>query len=276
MSDTKKSTADDGSRLFVTSLQRGLEVLTAFWEDRPAMTLSEIAQATGMSKSAAQRFTHTLWTLGYLDKNPTSKRFSLALRTLDCGLRYLQTDPLINSANPYLHSLSRDCGETCSVAEVDDLDMVYVVRFPAQREMFVNMPIGTRIPMYCTAAGRAVMSKMAPSDVLALLARSNRVPYTGTTITGVEQIVAEVEAARLRGFAFSNGEFFHSDLTVSAPITGPRGVPIGTVNISAPASRWTAEKIQEMLGPKVVETARAISTSKGVHRPYITPRPMSG
>src|SRR3546814_9352631 len=67
------------------------------------MKLADLAQASGLSKSATQRFTHTLVALGYLRKNPITKEFSLAPRSLEVGLRYLQTSPLVNGSNPYLH-----------------------------------------------------------------------------------------------------------------------------------------------------------------------------
>ena len=73
---TQSPSAED-SPLFVAALASGVSVLRAFSEGRPAMTLPELAEATGLSKSSVQRFTHTLWTLGYLRKDPASKKFSL-------------------------------------------------------------------------------------------------------------------------------------------------------------------------------------------------------
>nr|WP_236840711.1 helix-turn-helix domain-containing protein [Bordetella pertussis] len=116
----------EDSPLFVAALARGLTLLAAFSEGRPAMTLPELAEATGLTKSAAQRFAHTLWTLGYLRKNPDSKKFSLSPQSLQLGMQYAQTSPLVLGGNPFLHSLNRTSQETCSLAEPDGLDMVYV------------------------------------------------------------------------------------------------------------------------------------------------------
>ena len=78
-------------------------------------------------------------------------------------MKYVQTSPLVLGGNPFLHSLNRNCQETCSLAEPDGLDMVYVARFATHKEMFVNMPVGMRLPLYCTAAGRAVLSRLDPT-----------------------------------------------------------------------------------------------------------------
>ena len=116
---TQFPSAED-SPLFV-ALARGVSVLRAFSEGRPAMTLPELAEATGLSKSSVQRFTHTLWTLGYLRKDPASKKFSLGPWSLELGMKYVQTSPLVLGGNPFLHSLNRNCQETCSLAEPDGL-----------------------------------------------------------------------------------------------------------------------------------------------------------
>lgn len=252
------------SRLFITSLERGLQVLTAFSEGRASMKLAELAQTTGLSKSSVQRFAFTLESLGYLRKDETTKEFSLAPRSLETGLRYLQTSALVKSANPYLHSLNRACKETCSLAEPDGLDMVYVSRFPAHKEMFVNMPVGMRIPMFCTASGRAILSRLDMDVALDVLGRSTRVPYTANTITDLARLKDLLSEARVNGFAWADSEYYSGDVNISAPILDASGTPIAAVNISAAASRFKLAEAKLELGPQALETVRAISGSVAV------------
>jgi IclR family pca regulon transcriptional regulator len=259
--DPSSDDAPEESRLFVTSLARGIKVLTAFWEGKPSMNLVELAEAAGMTKSAAQRFSHTLLTIGYLKKDPVTKEYSLAPRSLEVGLRYLQTNSLLSSATPYLHALTRTCEETVTLSERDALHMTYISRFPSHKEMFVNMPLGMRIPMYCTAGGRAFMSRMGTKEVTEILEQSERVAYTSTTMTRINEIRNAVAQATEDGFASTNGEYYTGDITVSAAILGPSGEPLGAVNVSAPSSRWSFEQARAELGPQVVEAARAIGSS---------------
>lgn len=60
-------TPDD--RDFVTALASGLEVILAFDESHPSMTLSEVAARTGMNRAKARRFLLTLHALGYVRKS---------------------------------------------------------------------------------------------------------------------------------------------------------------------------------------------------------------
>ena len=64
---------------FVQSLERGLAVIRAFSRERPALTLSEIADLTGLTRAAARRFLITLRDLGYVE----GEHFVLEYRSAD-------------------------------------------------------------------------------------------------------------------------------------------------------------------------------------------------
>ena len=182
-------------------------------------------------------------------------------------MKYVQTSPLVLGGNPFLHSLNRNCQETCSLAEPDGLDMVYVARFATHKEMFVNMPVGMRLPLYCTAAGRAVLSRLDPDVAHGLLERSDRRSHTAATITGMDALLAELEFARRHGYARSMA----SSTRATSPSAPPCWMPaasLGAVNVSVPSSRWSFEQAQAVFGPQVVETAHAISVSRTLGRSY--------
>ena len=74
---------DQAGTLFVSSLEKGFRVLEAFREAPGDLGLTEIALRTGLDKSAAQRFTNTLYQLGYLEKDPRSRRYRPAARLME-------------------------------------------------------------------------------------------------------------------------------------------------------------------------------------------------
>lgn len=265
-----KSKTPEASPLFVSALARGISILVAFSERSPEMTLPELAQATLLTKSSVQRFAHTLWTLGYLRKNPINKKFSLAPASLELGTKYAQTSKLVIGSNAFLHSLNRATQETCSLSEPVGLQMVYVSRFATHKQMFVNMPIGTRIPLYCAAAGRAVLCGLQTDIAKTIIESCERSNYTSSTLTTVEDVMNEIAFAKQHGFARSNGEYYPGDITISAPIVDAAGVPVAAVSVSVPSSRWSFDDAQNEFGPQVIETARAINSavSLGVTQPF--------
>ena len=103
--------------LFNQSLAKGLQVLCAFQAGHRSLTLGDIAARTGMTKASAQRSVHTLQTLGYIGKHPSTQRFGLLPRVVELGFNYLEAHPLIAAAHSYLAQLARDSGETATVSD---------------------------------------------------------------------------------------------------------------------------------------------------------------
>lgn len=248
------------SPLFVQSLASGLAVLDSFNAERPSMNLREIAEASGVTKSAAQRFSHTLVTLGLLQKDPTSKRFSLTTRALDLGCRYLQAHVLLERANPYLLDLNRSTGETVNLSEPEGDHMVYIGRFPSPNRAVVHMPVGRRLPIFCSSPGRAFLSCLPDNEIEQKLREFDRPVYTAHTVTDVKKLLDMIVAVRDTGFAYSIEEFYLDDLTFAAPIRNIWGAPVASVNISVSTAYWSFERAVKELVPKLIHTATQIST----------------
>ncbi|HWK20750.1 MAG TPA: helix-turn-helix domain-containing protein [Microbacteriaceae bacterium] len=143
-------------REHVASLERGLAVIRAFDAERPAMALSEVAAATGLSRATARRFLHTLETLGYVHND--ARTFRLTPRVLELGYSYLSALSLPEIAQPHLERLSRRLDESVSAAVLDGDDVVYVARVPVRRIVSVAITIGTRLPAATTSMGHVLTS----------------------------------------------------------------------------------------------------------------------
>jgi len=126
---------------FVQSLERGLAVIRAFDADNPAMTLSDVARRTGMTRAAARRFLLTLADLGYVRTD--GRQFMLSPRVLDLGYAYLSGAGLPAVAEPHLEALVAEVHQTSSVAVLDGDDVVYVARVAVRR--IVNIAIAVII-----------------------------------------------------------------------------------------------------------------------------------
>lgn len=250
------------SPLFNASLMKGIDVLLAFGPDRPDMNLPEIAAAAGLSRSAAQRFAFTLETLGYLHKDPRSKRYSLTPKTVEFGYRYLLVNPLIDRANPYLLELNRITGETVNCSEPDGADMVYIARFSTHLHATVHMPVGRRLPMYCTASGRVFLSLLPPEKAREILESVPRPRVTQNTVTDIDELMALIDQAREKGYADSYAEYYRGDYNIAVPVIDGRGQPVAAINISAPSARWTKERLVSELVPHLLETGKQVSTGQ--------------
>jgi len=257
----------ENSPLFVTALAKGLGLLSAFQPASPDMNLVEMAEATQLNKSTIQRSAYTLEALGYLAKDSHSKRYRLTPKSLEIGTGYLQTSELIERANPYLHELNRSTQESCNLLEPYDVEMVYVSRFASHKQISIHIPLGQRLPMYCTSGGRAFLSALPESEAADRISRSSLVRHTPNTDVDPTSLITKIRQARHDGFAFSNEEFYVGDIAVAAPIVNGNGQPLGAINISVPFSRWTLKEVVAELAPQAVNTARTISNAVKGLRP---------
>jgi DNA-binding IclR family transcriptional regulator len=199
--------------------------------------------------------------LGFLRKDPVTKRYSLAPQTLDFAYRYLLSSTSIERANPYMLELDRRSGETVNMSEPDGVEMVFIARFPSPTHSIVHMPLGRRLPMFCTASGRAYLSMLDENEARAILEQSERVKFTPATVTDIDEIVAMLDKARANGYACAFEEYYRGDLNLAVPLLNVSGRPVAAINISAAASRWARDKLRREIAPLLIETARLISTT---------------
>ena len=246
--------------LFNDSAQKALAVLEAFGKGRRVLKLAEAAELASITKASTQRCIHTLEVLGYLRRDGRSTGWMLTPRALGIAHAYLGGYRLIEQATQHLVDLNRATGESVSLSEPDGTEMVFVARFPSHKRFLIHMPIGRRLPMYCTASGRAYLSALPAAESLQLLRQSTLRPLTPMTVTDPQRIQELIAAAHADGYACSDQECYRGDVTVAAPVIGEGGHPIGAINISAPTSRWTLEEMRAKLAALVMETARAVSS----------------
>jgi IclR family pca regulon transcriptional regulator len=246
--------------LFNDSAQKALAVLEAFGQGRRVLKLAEAAEVAGITKPSAQRCIHTLEVLGYLRRDRRGTGWSLTPRALGIAHAYLFGYRLIEQATRHLVDLNRATGESVSLSEPDGTDMVFIARFPSHKRFLIDFPVGTRLPMYCTASGRAYLSALPTEEVQRVLQGSALRALTPMTVTDPKRILGLIDTARHDGYASSDQESYRGDLTVAAAVIGAGGHPIGSINISAPTSRWTLEDMRERLAPLLIETARAVSS----------------
>jgi len=252
---------ETGEGMFNHSFAKGLKVLFAFRGEHSSMSLSEVARALGMTISSAQRTLYTLEKLNLIRKSARSRKYSLTLRALELGHNYIASNPLIQAADPFLAELSNITGETVNLTEPMDTEMVYVSRVVAPKFIPIHMPLGSRIPMYCTASGRAYLSTLDDDEVRAILEASSLRRHTQWTETDPDNLLALIQDVRRTGIAHNKEELFLGDMTIGAPIVGRHGKPVAAVHIVAPTSRWTLEQARARLGPPLLDCVRGITNA---------------
>lgn len=248
--------------LHVASVAKAFRVLEAFAHTNTDLGLAEIAGHTGLDKSATQRFAHTLWQLGYLEKDERTRRFRLGKPVLDLSFYYLRSNPLVELATPALIELRNSCGERANLSLYDGTTTIYAIRQQMKREYFDSTLIGRRIPVFCTAGGRSILAQLPQEEAAAVIARSSLVPRTSKTTTDPEAIMQKIAEAMENGYGLAVEETVLGEITVGAAVTDASGRPIAAVHIAASITDWSPKAFAERFAPLVMETAQSLSRSQ--------------
>ena len=157
------------------SLERGLAILSAFKPATPELGISELARVLGLTRSTSHRYVATLARLGYLQQNPQSRKYRLGPRVLDLGFSAINSMELRQIAADHLQQLSDETGHTVNMAILDGTDIVYIERCRSQqqgqREIDLNLHVGSRLPAYCTSMGKVLLAGLPAEERRAVLDR---------------------------------------------------------------------------------------------------------
>ena len=253
--DQSTGQAEKG-RDFVQSLARGLAVLKAFDQDSPAMTLSDLARKTGMSRAAAGRFLKTLVALEYASFD--GRDYRLRPRVLELGMAYFSSHSLVDIANPILAAAADRAHEPCSMAVLDGAEIVYVARHTANRMMSITITIGKRYPAHSTTLGRVLLGGLDDAELERILADAEIAQVTPFTVTDKAELRKLIERARVEGCAMAENLLEVGILSVAVPVRGRSGDIVAAINMGVPSSRHTLDSLRAQLLPVLRDTAAEI------------------
>lgn len=249
---------------YMLSLARGLSVLRAFASAPAALSITEAARYTGMSRAAARRCLHTLTVLGYVSGGNGGYR--LAPRVLSLGHAYLESAPVARAAQPVLESVAERLHESCSMSVLDGDDIVYVARAAARRIVSVGLSVGSRLPAWCTAMGRVLLAHAPDSERRASLARLKPVRRTPHTIVDRARLEAVIEAVATAGYAYVDQELEVGLRALAVPVRRPGRAVVAAMNVVADAGRVDGETMVREYLPVLQSAAEEVGRALGQAR----------
>ena len=244
-------------RDIIAGLDKGLQVIEAFDQERSKLTISEVAQRTGLTRAAARRYLITLAHLGYAKHE--NKLFSLTPKVLRLGHSYLHSARLPRIVQPLLYRLAYSLEEAASAGVLEDDQLVCVAAVSAGRVVSATLQPGTRVPAFCTANGRVLLASLPQSQIESYLARLQIEPVTVHTIVNKDRLLLEIARARAQGYAIVDQEFELGLRTIAVPLRNFRGDTVAAMNVSVHATRMPVEDIVERCLPALLKVQVELS-----------------
>ena len=246
-----------GDPSFMTSLARGLAVLTAFSDQRRTLTIAQISHKTGIPRAAVRRCLHTLKQLGYASSD--ANNYALKPKVLTLGYSYLSSTPLTVSAQPCLDHISRTLHESCSLAVLEQGQVLYVARSSTSRIMSVALNVGSRLPAYCTSLGRAILAHLPEADLDVYFAHTELRAFTEQTVVSEKRLREILAGIRTTGHAVLEEELEVGLRSIAVPVRGASGSVVAALNIGAQATRVTRAQMEREFLPMLLKGSQELS-----------------
>lgn len=238
-------------RDLVSGLEKGLQVIQAFDQERSRLSIADVAAHTGLTRAAARRYLITLTHLGYVRHE--NKLFSLTPMVLRLGQSYLHSARLPRLAQPLLYRLAYSLGEASSVGILDHDQLVCVAAVSAGQLVSVTLQPGTRVPAWCTANGRMLLASLPQEQLNGFLDRARPEQITEHTIVSKERLALEIARARAQGYALVDQELELGLRTLSVPLKNFRNEVVAALNISVHAGRMPPGQMVERCLPALIK-----------------------
>jgi IclR family transcriptional regulator, pca regulon regulatory protein len=244
---------------YLRSLARGLAVLTALGARSGGMTLSAVAEATGLPRATARRALITLRQEGYAEHADAEGRlFALLPSVLELGYARLSSRGVEELVRPHLVRLTGQVRESASVAVLCGPEISYVARVATSRIMQVAITVGTRFPAYATSMGRVLLAAFPEPERDARIAAMDLKPLTRFTVTDPRALAAILRGVAEDGYALVDQELEEGLRSMAAPVRDGRGRVVAAVNVSMHAGRDDAEHARASMLPALTEAAARI------------------
>lgn len=226
----------EGHASGVQSVARAFELLERMAAAGGQVTLTELANGTGLPLPTIHRLVRTLQDRGYV-RQDSSRRYALGPRLI--GLGEGASRLLGSSARPHLARLVDALGETANMALLDGDEVVYVAQAPSRHSMRMFTEVGRRVLPHCTGVGKALLAQLPQERVRELLARTGMPAQTPHTMTDADELLRELAGISQRGYALDEGEQEVGVRCIAVPV--PDAPAFAALSVSGPEGRLTAK-----------------------------------
>lgn len=243
-----------------SAILRAIRILEALAQkDRPPQ-LAEIAAAVDLPKPTVLRILGTLEQLGWVGREPDTKRYSFAHRLNEFAGEVLRTSPARAARHAILEELVEQVGETCNLTVPNGSAVLYLDRVEAGWPLRVHLGSGSRVPLYASASGKLFLASLPRRARERFLAQTPRIRHTPHTLVETRALAQELDAIRERGYSMDREEYLPGICCLAVPVTDTAGKLVAGLAVQAPALRMPMDDALNFL-PALRQAAEALTAT---------------
>jgi IclR family pca regulon transcriptional regulator len=238
-------------------LAKGLSVIRAFARDRPTLSLSDIAAATGMPAATARRCLLTLEELGYVTRS--GRQFVLRPKVLELGAAYLESMNIEQLTKTHLEELARSTGDSAALCVLDGTETVYVARASIRTLLRLEAHVGSRFPAHATSTGRVLLAGLSAEHLRQYFDTVTLEALTDRTVTDPVRLRQIIEECRRSGHAAVEDELAYGVVALAVPVFDQASRVVAALNSSSHSRRISKAKLVRERFTMLQQVSRQIS-----------------
>lgn len=238
----ENKTDNTGSGL-VKSVRKSLKILKYIIDSDGEVSLTDIEKDLGYNVSTAHRLLKTLMEEGFISQNKDTKKYDIGPEMFFSWLGGRKPEKYFYRVTPILEECVKKTGETTNLFIRDGNEAVCITGCESHQTLRAFLMIGRRVPLTCTAAGKAFLSHIKEEELKRLINKAEFKQYLPNTLTDLESLLKDLAMSKDRGYTVENDEYEHMVTAVGVPVFDHNGRVICTISTIAPSTRVDEEKI---------------------------------
>ena len=239
----------------ILSVNKAMKLIEILLDARRPLMLRELAERSGFPKSTVHGLLFTM-TQHAVIRQYADGRYGLGIRLYECGTAVSESWDISTIAHPHLEKLAQVTGAGAFITYFDGTNVISFDRCAGSGGLQVIPEIGMRMSLHATAQGKLFLSALSRSRVLSLLREEGMTAFTPHTITDTENMMAELDAIRVRGYAIEHGEYRRGLMGAAAPIHEHNGNLQYALGIVGLFRSVTSEDFQSAISQMLAEAEK--------------------
>jgi IclR family acetate operon transcriptional repressor len=233
----------------VQTIDRIVNIMESVAAAPSGLTLSQLARATSLAPATCHRLLTALGDADFVERDDATKLWRPGIGLVRIAASVSPSPGFGPLVDPVLAELRDRWQECFFLAVLIDGQVVCVrsIETSEPHRVKVTVPLGRRLALHASAAATAILSRLDDAEARALLETAPRERFTRRTRTGVEDVMADFEATRGRGFASCEEEMELGVVAYAATIDGPPGEPPRSLGVIGPRERLRARQREGLL-----------------------------
>lgn len=250
--------ADAGSGGLSTPTVRLFAVLEAMTRLSAPFTLQAMVQATGLPKPSVHRMLQQLEAAGIVQRDGDERHYGMGRRLRQIANGLLLNDSLAAARHRILQQLCEAVGESCNLTALSSGEVVYLDRVETAAPLRFYLHPGSRVPVHCSATGKLFLGQLSRRQRQLLLGDGPLERQTKNTRVDPQELEAEIEHCRRRGYSVDNEEFLPGLICFAVLVPARRGKSNLGIAMQGPSMRISVEQIDRYL-PHLRHAAQALA-----------------